>query len=63
MTKKLAVYGFISIYSDLVVDLQVSNSRVTNGTTAAVVAVAISLGFVFVAVINKYVSKLQKVKK
>ncbi len=36
---------------------------VTNGTTAAVVAVAISLGFVFVAVINKYVSKLQKVKK
>ena len=36
---------------------------VTNGTTAAVVAVAISLGFVFVAVINKYVSKVQKVKK
>lgn len=36
---------------------------VVNGTTAAVVAVAISLGFVFVAVINKYVSKLQKVKK
>ena len=31
---------------------------VENGTTAAVVAVAISIGFVFVAVVNKYTNRV-----
>lgn len=33
-----------------------------NGTTAIVVALAISLGFVFVAVVNKYVSRIRQLQ-
>lgn len=40
-----------------------SAMAIKNGTTAIVVAIAISLGFVFVAVVNKYLNRLPRFSK